>query len=174
MTAPVRITCPCGCAKYGAPRRKRMRDGLCHVMRCLCPRCQGSRAKGQARIREHRVAKATGGVRNIASGAFGGFDTRGGAVEVEETAQVAHTRAIRRWWEGKATREKFGRLWASQGLLPRAAVLSWDHKPQVAVMSFADFERLCLAAQGGEAVWRCSADAVEAARRAVEWLIEHP
>lgn len=37
------VACPCRCGTVGVLRRKVMKDGLAHVHRCPCNRCQGGR-----------------------------------------------------------------------------------------------------------------------------------
>lgn len=138
-----RIDCPCGCGVYGSPRARPSRDGLVHARRCPCKRCAAGRYRRNAYRREKTVARATGGQRNIASGRLGGFDTIGGAVEVEETAEVAVVRGFRRWYGSKTFAGKFGRLFGRAGLRPRAAVLSWDGKPQAVILPFGDLAQLC-------------------------------
>lgn len=117
-----------------------MRDGKRHVYGCKCSRCEGSRHKNRARLREHRAAQAVGGYRNPGSGAWGGFDTRKGKVNVEETSNNTIVRGFKRWWGTKAVTKKLSKLFADTSK-PRALVLSWDNKPQIAIMPFEDWER---------------------------------
>lgn len=142
-------TCPCShasCARTGPLRKKPWVDGR-HVKGCPCNRCIGGRVKARARRREHKVAKAVGGKRNIGSGAFGGYDTVGGVCDVEETANVAIVRGLKRWWLSAQVQTKCGRL-LQYRLRPRTFVASWDGKPQLAVMPFDDYAELCQLAVG--------------------------
>lgn len=138
----IREECACGCGLYGAVRVKVMRDGLQHVKGCGCKRCSGARHRPNSRRREHKVAKAVGGTRNIGSGAFGGTDVAGGVLEVEETANVQLVAGLKRWWLSKQIQDKTAVL-RGMKLRPRAFVASWNGKPQLAVMTFDDLKWLC-------------------------------
>lgn len=156
------VACPCGCGIEGRPRARAWKDGLAaHSRGCRCRRCEGGRHKKRASSRERKVGKAVGGARNIGSGAFGGVDTVGGVVDVEETANVALVKGLRKWWENKGTQDKVLVLYSPrQRSVPRAFVASWDPldadkedlssrriRPQLAVMTFEDFAQLCAMAQ---------------------------
>lgn len=143
VPAPIKCECPCGCGQFGSLRQKVMKDGLRHVSRCPCKRCTAPRFKQRARKRENVLARATGGERSYASGVLSGADTTSAVVECEETAQESLVRGIRRWWLGVGVQRKLARLYARQTGVPRAFVVSWDGHPQLAVMTFADFEILC-------------------------------
>lgn len=138
--APIKIQCPCGCGAFGSLRQKVMRDGLRHISRCPCKRCQAPRFKQRARKRENTVAKAVSGERSYASGVLSGADVVG-VVDCEETANQAIVRGVRRWWNSAGVQRKVARLYQRQ-LRPRALVLS-DPQPWLVVMTFEDFEWLC-------------------------------
>jgi hypothetical protein len=142
ITGPERQECPCGCQQFGVVRTRMMGDGLYHVKLCPCRRCQGARHKPRSRAREHKVAKAVGGTRNIGSGAFGGTDVKGGVLEIEETSNVGLVAGLKRWWLSKQIQDKTEVLMA-QKLRPRAFVASWNGKPQLAVLTFDDLRWLC-------------------------------
>lgn len=143
--------CVCGCGLVGQLRKKQWQDGLGpHVVRCGCRRCKGGRTTQNARRREHKVAKAVGGTRNIASGAFGGVDTLGGVLDCEETANESVIRGLRRWWYSKSTQAKVATL-MSRRLRPRAFVASWAGRPQLVVIPFSDLSDLCDWALKGQA-----------------------
>ena len=146
VPAPLRMNCPCGCGTFGALRRKIMRDGLRHVSRCPCQRCLAPRYKNRARGREHRIAAAVGGRRNLASGAYGGNDTVGGICTVEETANQHVCRGIRPSSGTKTVTRKLAGLY-SDSSKPRALVLT-DEKPWLVVQTYADFEWLCQIKRG--------------------------
>lgn len=142
-----RSDCGCGCGRYGVPRKPHRSNGRVCVRGCKCRQCEGGRAKGRATKREHTTAAATGGRRNIGSGAFGGSDVAGGLCEVEETANVALVRGIKRWWTSEQMQRKTAGLFAT-GAKPRAFVASWRNdprkaaEPQLVVMTFSDWKWL--------------------------------
>lgn len=146
---PDPVVCPCGCGLVGQPRRKAWRDGLGpHVKRCGCRRCVGGRQRAKARVREHKVARAVGGQREVLSGALSGTDVTGGVCDVEETANVAVCRGVRRWWESKGVQTKVARLMARR-VLPRALVLHWERQHRIVVMPYGDWVELCQMAVRG-------------------------
>lgn len=154
-----RITCPCGCNVYGAPRPKAWKDGLVHVRQCgrgptatkSCRHCDGARVKRRANSRERRVMSRLGGQRNPGSGAWGGNDNLPGSTvcEIEETAGEATVRGLRRWWLGKGVQAKTRKIRESK-LRPGALVASWDGKPRLAVLTFDAFVDLCRLAEHAE------------------------
>jgi hypothetical protein len=138
LPGPDKLDCPCGCGKFGTPRRKAWGDGLRHVSRCPCPRCVGGRQSGKARRRENKVAKDLGGHRHALSGGLSGADVSAGYWSFEETSNEAIVRGFRRWWTSKGVRSKLARLFARRGEA-HALVLSWDGRPQVVVTPYEDF-----------------------------------
>lgn len=139
------VTCGCDhpdCPREGPPRRKAWSNGQLCVRRCPCRRCVGSRQRAKARRREHKVAKAVGGQREVLSGALSGTDVAHGVCDVEETANQAITRGIKRWWTSKGVTTKVARL-MERRIRPRALVLAWDRRHRVVVMPYEDFVELC-------------------------------
>ncbi len=140
LVAPVRIDCPCGCGRYGAPRKSAWRDGLVHTKNCECSGyCLAGEQKRTAMRREDRVAAKSGGRRNPGSGARGGMDLADHVFQIEETANVAIVRGFRSWWSGKGVQDKVRYLLGREAMGPRALVLSWDDEPQMVVMPFSDW-----------------------------------
>lgn len=131
------VTCACGECGEGVPRRRAWVDGL-HIRRCPCRRCVGSRQSGNARRREHKVARAAGGEREPMSGNLSGVDGKSGLWEWEETANVAHVAGLKRWWLSKQTQTKVARLMARTGSR-RCFIASWDGRPQLVVVPFEDW-----------------------------------
>lgn len=129
--------CVCGCGLVGALRTKTWRDGTRHVKRCACPRCSGGRQRPRSRVRENRIAKDTGGTREPLSGGLSGIDGKAALWVWEETAEVAVVRGLRSWWQGRGVQKKVARLLAHDGA--RAFIASWDGKPQLVVMPYADW-----------------------------------
>ncbi len=135
--------CPCGCGVVGAARVKPWRDGLHHAKRCTCHRCMAPLYRKRAAQRERRIAKDLGGERSPLSGAINGADVvAAGLIEIEETANEAIVRGIRRWWESKGVCAKTARLFARYGDVPRALVLVWDSRKRLVVMRYEDFRSL--------------------------------
>lgn len=99
----------------------------------------GGRHRGVSRVRENKVAKATGGTREPLSGGLSGVDGRSGLWVWEETAQVSLVAGLRRWWTSKGVTSKVARMYGRQGGERHAFVASWDGKPQVVVMTFEDW-----------------------------------
>lgn len=130
--------CACGCGLQGRPRKKVWKDGTAHVPRCQCRRCKGGRQGGNARRRENRIAKQTGGERAVMSGALSGYDGRSGLWVWEETSNVALVQGLRRWWESKQIRTKTARLMALNGYA-RAFIATWDGKPRLVVIPYEDW-----------------------------------
>ena len=140
---PLLEECVCGCETIGRPRARAWQDGLGpHVKLCPCRRCAGPRFKKNASRRERKVAAAVGGRRNIGSGAFGGSDTIGGVVNIEETMQESLVKGLRRWWTSKGVQTKTTKL-LQQKVIPNAFVASWDGKARLVVMEYPDFVNLC-------------------------------
>lgn len=140
---PDPILCPCGdekCGRTGVPQMRRRGDGLYHVRLCPCRRCVASRVRKRAGTRERLIARTIGGTREPLSGALSGADVVHARIRIEETANVALTRGLRRWWESKQTETKVLRLFG--GDLPGAFVASWDGSPRVVVMPYEGFVRL--------------------------------
>jgi hypothetical protein len=136
---PDPVECVCGCGTLGQPRRKAWNDGLAaHVKGCPCRRCVGSRQRGKSRKREHRVARDTGGQREIFSGQLSGVDGRAGLWVWEETSEQAVCRGLRRWWNAKTVRTKVARLYGRPGGEYRAVILT-DEKPHLVVMLYEDW-----------------------------------
>lgn len=138
LLGPIKVDCPCGCGLFGVQRKKAWGDGLRHVRRCECRRCRGSRQRPNARRREHVVAKALGGERDVLSGALSGADVRAHLWSFEETSNESIVRGIRRWWTSKGVRRKVARLY-QRGGEAHALVLSWDGRPQLVVTTWEDF-----------------------------------
>jgi hypothetical protein len=138
---PDPVACPCGCGLVGFPRARAWQDGLApHVKRCACRRCAGGRTGKNARRREHKIARETGGTREPLSGALSGVDVRSGMWVIEETANVALLAGLRRWWNSKGVRMKLVRLFGrSHAGEYRAFIASWDGKPRVVVIPYEDF-----------------------------------
>lgn len=135
--------CPCGdvrCGRSGYAQMRRRGDGQFHVRRCPCKRCVASRVRKRAGTRERKIAAQIGGTREVLSGAMSGADVVHARVRLEETANVALTRGLRRWWESKQTEAKVLRLFG--GELPGAFVASWDGAARVVVMPYEGFVRL--------------------------------
>lgn len=149
-TAPAinRVTCPCGCERYGVPRRKVWQgETLPHVNRCECRRCQGGRYKARARIGEHKTAKLLGGRRSYASGVDSGYDgIVHGVLVWEETANVALTRTLFRWWDSKGTQTKIARV-AANGLLPWCFIAKRKDGPELAVIPVEQLAHIVLMAR---------------------------
>jgi hypothetical protein len=139
LPGPLKVLCPCGCGVFGTPKRKAWGDGLRHVKGCgPCRRCTGSRSKSRASRRENRVARDIGGTREPMSGALSGKDVTAGLWALEETANVALVRGIRRWWTSDQIRRKTARLMAQHGVA-HGFVCSWDGRPQIVVMPYEDW-----------------------------------
>lgn len=138
LPGPERADCPCGCGLYGVQRRRAWGDGLRHVKRCQCRRCQGSRHSRKASRRERRIAADLGGSREPMSGNLSGADVKAGGWSFEETSNEAVVRGIRRWWTSATVRRKVARLYARHGEA-HALILSWDGRPQLVVVSYEDF-----------------------------------
>jgi hypothetical protein len=130
--------CPCQCGTVGTPRVKAWADGLHHARGCPCRRCVGGRQRPKSRVRENKVAKATGGTREPLSGGLSGVDGRSGTWTWEETAQESIVRGFRRWIESKGVTSKLARIMARHGEA-RAFVLSWDGKPRWVCVPFDDW-----------------------------------
>lgn len=138
LPGPERHECPCGCGQYGVLRRKAWADGLRHVKLCPCRRCESSRFSRRAKRRETRIARDLGGAREPFSGALSGADVRAGLWSFEETSNEAVVRGFRRWWTTKTVTKKLARLFARHGEA-HGLVLSWDGKPRVVIVEYADF-----------------------------------
>jgi len=139
LQGPLKIICPCGCGVFGTPKRKAWGDGLHHVKGCgPCKRCSGSRAKKNAYVRERKIAKAISGERDAMSGALSGRDVHMGLWSIEETAEEALVRGLRRWWTSKQIRTKVARLMARHGEA-HGFVASWDGRPQIVVVPYDDW-----------------------------------
>lgn len=141
---PDPVACPCGCGTVARPRAKAWGDGLYHARGCPCRRCVGGRQVGKARRREHKVAKATGGTREPMSGNLSGIDGKAGLWTWEETANEAVVRGLRRWWTSKTVQTKTARMMSRHGEA-HALICSWDGRPQVVVVPFADWAGQVLA-----------------------------
>jgi hypothetical protein len=89
-------------------------------------------------VREHRIARDAGGVREPLSGALSGLDGRSGVWVWEETAEFAVCRGVRRWWGTKTVQRKVARLYGRPGGEARALVLT-DEKPWLVVMLYEDW-----------------------------------
>ncbi len=97
----------------------------------------------RAAQRERRIAKDLGGERSPLSGAVNGADVvTAGVIEIEETANEAVVRGIRRWWESQGVSAKTARLFARYGSVPRALVLVWGNRKRLVVMRYEDFRSL--------------------------------
>lgn len=138
LPGPDKLDCPCGCGKFGTPRRKAWGDGLRHVNLCPCQRCVGGRQRGKSRRRENRIAKDLGGTREPLSGGLSGADVVTHMWSFEETSNQAVVRGFRRWWTSKTVTTKVARLFARPGEA-HALVLSWDGMPQVVITPYRDF-----------------------------------
>jgi hypothetical protein len=138
LPGPVKIACPCGCLLFGTPKKKAWGDGLHHVRACQCRRCKGGRTSSTARRRENRIARDTGGTREPMSGNLSGKDVTIGLWSIEETANEAIVRGIRRWWTSKGVRTKMARLMARHGEA-HSLVCSWDGRPQIVVTPYEDW-----------------------------------
>ncbi len=135
--------CACGCGAVGAARTKAWRDGLRHSRTCKCSRCMAPLYRRRAAQRERRIAKDLGGKRSPLSGAVNGADVvTAGVIEIEETANEAVIRGIRRWSESKTVSAKTARLFARYGNVPRALVLVWGNRKRLVVMRYEDFRSL--------------------------------
>ena len=135
---PAPVECSCGCGHVGTPRIKKWSDGLHHAKGCKCRRCAGGRQKPKASARERRVAKAIGGERHVLSGALSGVDVSNALVDIEETANEAIARGLRRWWTSKGVQTKVARLY-SRRVLPHAFLVWIEPRRGLVVMSFEDF-----------------------------------
>jgi hypothetical protein len=143
--------CVCGCGLEARPRVKAWQDGLGpHARGCVCRRCTGSRQRGRSRVRENKVAKATGGTREPLSGGLSGIDGRSGLWVWEETAQESIVRGFRRWVTSKGVTSKLARIMARHGEA-RAFVLSWDGKPRWVCVPFDDWAGQVRDENGGAA-----------------------
>lgn len=144
-TLKARESCGCGCELYGTLRKKAWSNGQRCVRGCKCRRCVGGRQTPKARRRENRIAKDLGLERSVLSGALNGADLTG-YLDIEETANEALVRGLRRWYSSKQVQSKLARLHARPGDAPKAFVASWDGRPQLMVFEYADGARMALAA----------------------------
>jgi len=139
--------CPCGCGVIGRPRTRAWRgEAEPHTRNCTCRRCSAGAHGKNERKRVGRFARATGLTRAPMSGAVIGYDL-GGIVAVEETANEAVVKGLRKWWAGVGVQRKVRRI-REQQLQPWAFVASWDGKPRLVVMDPEGFAALCQAANG--------------------------
>ncbi len=88
------------------------------------------------------MAKDLGGQRSAFSGAINGADVVAPFIEIEETANEAVVRGIRRWWTSKTVVDKTARLFARPGHVARVLVLTWDGRKRVVVMRYDDLRLL--------------------------------
>lgn len=131
--------CGCGCGEYGTLKKPWRSNGVrCVAHKCKCKQCVGGRQPGNARRRENKIAKATGGTREPMSGNLSGIDGRAGLDEWEETMEKAVVRGFRRWVESKTVTSKLARLMARRGSR-RHFILTWDGKPRWVVTPFEDW-----------------------------------
>lgn len=146
LPGPEKRDCPCPyCAEnppaaFGTPRKKAWADGLHHVKGCGCRRCEGSRHKRRAAVRERRMARESAGTRQPLSGALSGYDVGSGLFRIEETENKALVRGLFSWWDSKQTVEKTARLMALTGVR-RAYVCHQDGR-SLAVMPWEDLADL--------------------------------
>ncbi len=127
LPGPQKQECVCGCGIYGSPRRRAWNDGLAaHNKRCPCRRCEGGRHKARAGVRERRIARDTGGQRSELSGALSGYDGRAGLDVWEESTNLAITRGLFRWYNGKGVQQKVSRLMNLSGY--RRHLVLWEEE----------------------------------------------